>query len=76
MIEDIAFFADPMVAVVEIIFLLELIIEFKHHLVLFMMLSTFIIGVKVGETRQDIVLLIGIGSMFDRIIWYHGNKYA
>ena len=42
------FFADPKVAVVEIIFLLELIIEFKHHLVLFMMLSTFIIGVKVG----------------------------
>lgn len=41
------FFADPTVAVVEIIFLLELIIEFKPHLVLFMMLSTFIIRVKV-----------------------------
>ena len=48
LIEDIAFFADPTVAVVEIIFLLELIIEFKPHLVLFMMLSPFIIGVKVG----------------------------
>lgn len=43
-----SFFADLTVAVVEIIFLLELIIEFKPHLVLFMILSTFIIGVRVG----------------------------
>lgn len=41
-----SFFADPTVAVVEIIFLLELIIEFKPHLVLFMMLSPLLLESK------------------------------
>ena len=43
-----SFFADSTTAVLEIIVLLELIIEFKLHLVLFRIFSAFIIGVKVG----------------------------
>ena len=86
------FAADPMrlmiAAAVGIIVLLVLIIKFKLHPVLSMMISAIIIGVGagmpltmisdtvekgVGKTLQGIALLVGLGSMFGGILEVSGG---
>ena len=81
--EETTFTADPMrlmlAAAVGIVILLVLIIKFKLHPVLSMMISAIIIGAGagmplemisdtvekgVGKTLQGIALLVGLGSMF------------
>lgn len=85
--EETTFTADPMrlmlVAAVGIVILLVLIIKFKLHPVLSMMISAIIIGAGagmplemisdtvekgVGKTLQGIALLVGLGSMFGGIL--------
>lgn len=79
--------ADPtrlvIAAIVGIALLLALIIKFKLHPVLSMMVSALAIGIGagmpldlvadtvtkgVGTTLQNIALLIGLGSMFGQIL--------
>ena len=90
--EETTFAADPMrlmiAAAVGIIVLLVLIIKFKLHPVLSMMISAIIIGVGagmpltmisdtvekgVGKTLQGIALLVGLGSMFGGILEVSGG---
>ena len=90
--EEITFAADPMrlmiAAAVGIVVLLVLIIKFKLHPVLSMMISAIIIGAGagmplemisdtvekgVGKTLQGIALLVGLGSMFGGILEVSGN---
>ena len=90
--EETSFAADPMrlmiAAAVGIIVLLVLIIKFKLHPVLSMMISAIIIGAGagmpltmisdtvekgVGKTLQDIALLVGLGSMFGGILEVSGG---
>lgn len=84
---DPTFMADPtrlvIAAIVGIALLLALIIKFKLHPVLSMMVSALVIGIGagmpldmvadtvtkgVGTTLQNIALLIGLGSMFGQIL--------
>lgn len=84
---DPTFMADPtrlvIAAIVGIALLLALIIKFKLHPVLSMMVSALAIGIGagmpldlvadtvtkgVGTTLQNIALLIGLGSMFGQIL--------
>ena len=90
--EETTFAADPMrlmiAAAVGIIVLLVLIIKFKLHPVLSMMISAIIIGAGagmpltmisdtvekgVGKTLQGIALLVGLGSMFGGILEVSGG---
>lgn len=90
--EEMAFAADPVrliaAAVVGIAVLLILIIRFKLHPIISMMLSAVIIGVGagmplsmisetvekgVGKTLQGIALLVGLGSMFGGILEASGG---
>lgn len=90
--EETVFMADPtrlmIAAAVGIIVLLVLIIRFKLHPVLSMMVSAIIIGIGagmplsmisdtvekgVGKTLQSIALLIGLGSMFGGILEESGG---
>lgn len=90
--EEIVFAADPVIliaaAVVGIAILLILIIRFKLHPIISMMLSAVIIGVGagmplsmisetvekgVGKTLQGIALLVGLGSMFGGILEASGG---
>lgn len=90
--EETVFLADPtrlmIAAAVGIIVLLVLIIRFKLHPVLSMMVSAIIIGIGagmplsmisdtvekgVGKTLQSIALLIGLGSMFGGILEESGG---
>ena len=90
--EETTFMADPMrlmiAALVGIIVLLVLIIKFKLHPVLSMMISAIIIGAGagmprtmisdtvekgVGKTLQGIALLVGLGSMFGGILEVSGG---
>ncbi len=90
--EEIVFAADPVrliaAAVVGIAILLILIIRFKLHPIISMMLSAVIIGVGagmplsmisetvekgVGKTLQGIALLVGLGSMFGGILEASGG---
>ena len=90
--EETVFLADPtrlmLAAAIGIIVLLVLIIKFKLHPVLSMMVSAIIIGVGagmpltmisdtvekgVGKTLQSIALLIGLGSMFGGILEESGG---
>lgn len=90
--EEMVFAADPVrliaAAVVEIAILLILIIRFKLHPIISMMLSAVIIGVGagmplsmisetvekgVGKTLQGIALLVGLGSMFGGILEASGG---
>lgn len=90
--EETVFLADPtrlmIAAAVGILVLLVLIIKFKLHPVLSMMVSAIIIGVGagmpltmisdtvekgVGKTLQSIALLIGLGSMFGGILEESGG---
>lgn len=90
--EEMAFAADPVrliaAAVVGIAVLLILIIRFKLHPIISMMLSAIIIGVGagmplsmisetvekgVGKTLQGIALLVGLGSMFGGILEASGG---
>lgn len=90
--EEIVFAADPVrliaAAVVGIAVLLILIIRFKLHPIISMMLSAVIIGVGagmplsmisetvekgVGKTLQGIALLVGLGSMFGGILEASGG---
>lgn len=90
--EEMIFAADPVrlivAAVVGIAVLLILIIRFKLHPVISMMLSAVIIGVGagmpfsmlsetvekgVGKTLQGIALLVGLGSMFGGILEASGG---
>ena len=90
--EGTTFAADPMrlmiAAAVGIIVLLVLIIKFKLHPVLSMMIAAIIIGVGagmpltmiadtvekgVGKTLQGIALLVGLGSMFGGIFEVSGG---
>ena len=90
--EETVFLADPtrlmIAAAVGICVLLILIIKFKLHPVLSMMVSAIIIGVGagmpltmisdtvekgVGKTLQSIALLIGLGSMFGGILEESGG---
>lgn len=90
--EETVFMADPtrlmVAAAVGIIVLLVLIIRFKLHPVLSMMVSAIIIGIGagmplsmisdtvekgVGKTLQSIALLIGLGSMFGGILEESGG---
>lgn len=90
--EEMAFAADPVrliaAAVVGIAVLLILIIRFKLHPIISMMLSSVIIGVGagmplsmisetvekgVGKTLQGIALLVGLGSMFGGILEASGG---
>lgn len=92
LMEETVFLADPtrlmIAAAVGICVLLILIIKFKLHPVLSMMVSAIIIGVGagmpltmisdtvekgVGKTLQSIALLIGLGSMFGRILEESGG---
>lgn len=92
LMEETVFLADPtrlmIVAAVGICVLLILIIKFKLHPVLSMMVSAIIIGVGagmpltmisdtvekgVGKTLQSIALLIGLGSMFGGILEESGG---
>lgn len=87
LMEETVFLADPtrlmIAAAIGIIVLLVLIIKFKLHPVLSMMVAAIIIGVGagmpltmisdtvekgVGKTLQSIALLIGLGSMFGGIL--------
>ena len=90
--EETTFAADPMrlmiAAAVGIVVLLVLIIKFKLHPVLSMMISAIIIGAGagmpltmisdtvekgVGKTLQGIALLVGLGSMFGGILELSGG---
>lgn len=90
--EEMVFAADPVrliaTAVVGIAVLLILIIRFKLHPIISMMLSAVIIGVGagmplsmisetvekgVGKTLQGIALLVGLGSMFGGILEASGG---
>ena len=90
--EETTFVADPMrlmiAAAVGIVILLVLIIKFKLHPVLSMMISAIIIGAGagmpltmisdtvekgVGKTLQGIALLVGLGSMFGGILEVSGG---
>ena len=90
--EETTFAADPMrlmiAAAVGIIVLLVLIIKFKLHPVLSMMISAIIIGVGagmpltmisdtvekgVGKTLQGIALLVGLGNT-DWQIWSEKSR--
>ena len=89
--EETTFAADPMrlmIAAVGIVILLVLIIKFKLHPVLSMMISAIIIGAGagmpltmisdtvekgVGKTLQGIALLVGLGSMFGGILEVSGG---
>lgn len=90
--EEMVFAADPVrliaAAVVGIAVLLILIILFKLHPIISMMLSAVIIGVGagmplsmisetvekgVGKTLQGIALLVGLGSMFGGILEASGG---
>ena len=90
--EETVFLADPtrlmIAAAVGILVLLVLIIKFKLHPVLSMMVAAIIIGVGagmpltmisdtvekgVGRTLQSIALLIGLGSMFGGILEESGG---
>ena len=90
--EETTFVADPMrlmiAALAGIIVLLVLIIRFKLHPVLSMMISAIIIGIGagmpltmisdtvekgVGKTLQGIALLVGLGSMFGGILEVSGG---
>lgn len=92
LMEETVFLADPtrlmIAAAVGICVLLILIIKFKLHPVLSMMVSAIIIGVGagmpltmisdtvekgVGKTLQSIALLIGLGSMFGGILEESGG---
>ena len=92
LMEETVFLADPtrlmIAAAVGICVLLILIIKFKFHPVLSMMVSAIIIGVGagmpltmisdtvekgVGKTLQSIALLIGLGSMFGGILEESGG---
>lgn len=92
LMEETVFLADPtrlmIAAAVGICVLLILIIKFKLHPVLSMMVSAIIIGVGagmpltmisdtvekgVGKTLQSIALLIGLGSMFGGILEESGE---
>lgn len=84
--------ADPtrlvVLAIIGIVLLLALIIKFKLHPVLSMMVSAIFIGIGagmpldlvastvtkgVGMTLQNIALLIGLGSMFGQILEESGG---
>ena len=90
--ETTTFMADPtrlmIAAAVGIVCLLVLIIKFKLHPVISMMISAIIIGVGagmpltmisdtvekgVGKTLQGIALLVGLGSMFGGILEVSGG---
>lgn len=90
--ETTTFIADPtrlmIAAAVGILCLLVLIIKFKLHPVISMMISAIIIGVGagmpltmisdtvekgVGKTLQGIALLVGLGSMFGGILEVSGG---
>lgn len=90
--EQTVFVADPtrllIAAAVGIIVLLVLIIRFKLHPVIFMMIAAIVIGVGagmpltmisetvekgVGKTLQGIALLVGLGSMFGGILEVSGG---
>lgn len=90
--EQTAFVADPtrllIAAAVGIIVLLVLIIRFKLHPVISMMIAAIVIGVGagmpltmisetvekgVGKTLQGIALLVGLGSMFGGILEVSGG---
>ena len=90
--EETTFAADPMrlmiAAAVGIVVLLVLIIKFKLHPVLSMMISAIIIAAGagmpltmisdtvekgVGKTLQGIALLVGLGSMFGGILEVSGG---
>ena len=90
--EQTTFTADPtrllIAATVGIIVLLVLIIKFKLHPVISMMIAAIIIGVGagmpltmisdtvekgVGKTLQGIALLVGLGSMFGGILEVSGG---
>lgn len=90
--ENATFMAEPtrllIAAAVGIILLLILIIRFKLHPVLSMMISALVIGVGagmpltmiadtvekgVGKTLQGIALLVGLGSMFGEILEVTGG---
>ncbi len=90
--EQTAFVADPtrllIAAAVGIIVLLILIIRFKLHPVISMMIAAIIIGIGagmpltmisdtvekgVGKTLQGIALLVGLGSMFGGILEVSGG---
>ena len=90
--EEMVFAADPVrliaAAVVGIAVLLILIIRFKLHPIISMMLSAVIIGVGagmplsmisetvekgVGKTLQGIALIVGLGSMFGGILEASGG---
>ena len=90
--EQTAFVANPtrllIAAAVGIIVLLLLIIKFKLHPVISMMIAAIIIGVGagmpltmisdtvekgVGKTLQGIALLVGLGSMFGGILEVSGG---
>lgn len=89
---DPTFMADPtrlvVSAIIGIVLLLALIIKFKLHPVLSMMVSAIFIGIGagmpldlvastvtkgVGMTLQNIALLIGLGSMFGQILEESGG---
>ena len=89
---DVVFTADPtrliISASVGIVLLLFLIIKFKLHPVISMMISAIVIGIGagmplnliaetvqkgVGKTLQGIALLIGLGSMFGGILEVSGG---
>ena len=89
---DPTFMADPtrlvIAAIIGIALLLALIIKFKLHPVLSMMVSALAIGIGagmpldlvadtvtkgVGTTLQNIALLIGLGSMFGQILEESGG---
>ena len=69
--------ADPtrlvVLAIIGIVLLLALIIKFKLHPVLSMMVSAIFIGIGAGMTLQNIALLIGLGSMFGQILEESGG---
>ena len=90
--EQTVFVADPtrllIAAAVGIIVLLVLIIRFKFHPVISMMIAAIVIGVGagmpltmisetvekgVGKTLQGIALLVGLGSMFGGILEVSGG---
>lgn len=90
--EETTFIADPtrlmIAAAVGIVILLVLIIKFKLHPVLSMMIAAIIIGAGagmplqmisdtvekgVGKTLQGIALLVGLGSMFGGILEVSGG---
>lgn len=90
--EELTFIADPtrlmVAAAVGIVLLLVLIIRFKLHPVLSMMIAAIVIGIGagmplsmitetvekgVGKTLQGIALLVGLGSMFGGLLEESGG---